>query len=490
MTESPIISLSPNTNIQEIDKSNVPEAQAGRNIAMYVGEFEKGPINEPVFITSQLQFKQIFGRARDWNFNDWYQVFNYLMYSVPIWVCRTAGKDRVKANNNGIVVNSPGEWGNIITVKIYNQENYFSNKDNVRAIIPEDKIDGEYQVLVYRNDKLVEFFSIDKSEEMNSIYLESINLIPGEYKLENGYVSRANLADIKESTYIFEKDDYDIDIIIGNEKDNSIAISYAEYRKDCICFIGIPKEYIEYISVNDNKLTTEDGYIILYNKEEIKVLNEKNKQNIVRYIESLPRSQYCFFVLGIKQILDNFDSKKKLVNIAGDIAGLKGLASTKNPWSLGIGSNFKIKNYTDIRNYYSKEDKEFFYKLGVNTIDKNIILSEKMFIDAPAEYGLLSTRNTLNYIERACEKAMRRYVFGGNTKDVRGKIAAELKFLLSDIQLSGGFEAGKVHVTKDEKEEKIIINIYIKFNYLIHYVNLRVTNAGTRLFKEIKISAK
>src|SRR5574344_878822 len=400
MTESPIISLSPNVNIQEINKSHIPEVRAGRNIAMYVGEFEKGPISEPILITSQLQFKQIFGRARDWNFNDWYQVFNYLMYSSPIWVCRASGNIQVKARNNGNIANSAGEWGNIITLKIYNLENYYNNVDNIRTLISEDKIDGEYQVLIYRNDKLVEFFSVNDDTEIKSSYLEKVNLETGVFKLENGYVSRATFSEIRECLFLFEKDNYDIDIIIGNDKDNASAIELAEYRRDCIAYIGIPREFIDHIKVNNDILTTEDGYIIVNNKNIIARLNEDNKRNVERYVKSLPKSQFCFFVLGIKQILDNFDSKRKLVNIAADIAGLKGLASTKNPWSLGLGANFRIKNYTDLRYYYSKDDKDFFYKLGVNCIDKDILLSEKMFIDAPAEYGLLSTRNTLNYIER------------------------------------------------------------------------------------------
>lgn len=498
MTESSIISLSqtsPNVSVQETDIS-IPLVTPTRNIAMYVGEFEKGPINEPVLIGSALQFKQIFGRALDWNFNDWYQVYNYLLYSAPIWVCRTAGQERTKAFNNGNIANSPGEWGNLLTVAILNTEDYYNNievnliNENIQKIISEDKLDGEYLVLVFRKQQLVEFFSVNYALEIDSSYLETFNLERGEYSLNSGFTERATIFELRESSFLFQKEDYDIDIIIGNEMDNSVAIDLAEYRKDCIAFVGIPSVLLLYLLVNTEILTTEDGYIIIMGLSEIKQMNERNKQKILEYVQGLNKSQYCFFVLGIKQITDNFDNKKKLVNIAGDIAGLKASASLVNPWKVGLGSDYKIKNYEETRYYYNIDDKDLFYQNGVNALEKDIILSEKMFIDAPEEYGLLSTRNTLNNIERACEKAIRKHVFEENTKYTRSRIAGELKLILDDVLLSGGIEAGKVHVTKDPgNEEKIIINIYIKFKYLIHYVNVRVQNAGTNIIKDLRISS-
>ena len=65
--------ISPNVKLLESNFEYNSNINPTQNIALYVGEFEKGPINEPILITSQLQFKLIFGRALDFNYNHWYQ---------------------------------------------------------------------------------------------------------------------------------------------------------------------------------------------------------------------------------------------------------------------------------------------------------------------------------------------------------------------------------------------------------------------------------
>ena len=71
--------ISPNVSILESNSIINTNIYPTQNIAMYIGEFEKGAIDEPVLISSPLQFKQTFGRSLDFNYNHWYQVYNYLL---------------------------------------------------------------------------------------------------------------------------------------------------------------------------------------------------------------------------------------------------------------------------------------------------------------------------------------------------------------------------------------------------------------------------
>ena len=93
----------------DIEKSNfIPSTlvEPSLNTAAFVGEFEKGPVNEPILITDALQFKLIFGRATETNYNDWYQIYNYLQYgNSKILVCRSIGSNKEKANNNENIAN-------------------------------------------------------------------------------------------------------------------------------------------------------------------------------------------------------------------------------------------------------------------------------------------------------------------------------------------------------------------------------------------------
>ena len=118
--------LSPGVKVFEKDNINY-NINPSNIIAIFVGEFEKWPIEKPVFITDILQFKLIFGRATESNYNQWYQVYNFLQYSSNLYVCRAAGQKIIASSNNGNIANSPGEWGDILTVEIYKSSDYFVN---------------------------------------------------------------------------------------------------------------------------------------------------------------------------------------------------------------------------------------------------------------------------------------------------------------------------------------------------------------------------
>jgi len=83
---------SPNVQIQHIDKTHYTIKQSDE-IAAFVGIFEKGPIDTPVYITNPDTFKFTFGRGIDDFRSDWFQVYNYLQYSSGIWVVRSGGTE-------------------------------------------------------------------------------------------------------------------------------------------------------------------------------------------------------------------------------------------------------------------------------------------------------------------------------------------------------------------------------------------------------------
>ena len=461
------------------------------NIAMFIGEFEKGPILEPILITNTLEFKQIFGRSLEWNYNTWYQIYNYLQYpgSPKIWICRVSG-DSNKANNNGNIVKTPGSWGNMITVEIYNSldlltNSYLQNVFNINESIIIQNL-KQYLIIVKRKEQIVETFNIQTSDEIDSFYLEHINLEYGIYKLENGYETQANINNVREGFSLFTKENYEIDIVLSDERYNEIVIDFVEERKDCIAFLGIPREFIKVINVNNNTLLTESGLIIKISSEEFKyslknTISEIDYDKVLSYIKSLKRSQFVFFTFGFKYQLDGFTSKNRLINVVGDIAGLKAAASANNSWAPGAGvERGKIKDFISIPMKVNKVKTDELYKLGVNVLQNDILMSQKLFLEDQNKINRLHQRNILNYLERASEKLLRKYVFQLNERVGRANIANELKRLLEDMMGNRGIEGGKVIVKPDTLDEsKIIINIYIKIINTVEFVNLRVSNVGT-----------
>lgn len=475
--------ISPSVKISEKDNINY-NVNTSNNTAIFVGEFEKGPIETPVLITDILQFKLIFGRATETNYNQWYQVFNFLQYSNNLYVCRTAGTNVKYAENNGNIANSPGEWGNILTVEIYKSSDYFVN--NLNNYFDEYQKNSKYLVLIKRLEKVVESFSVNHISEIKSNYLSQINLEYGIFKLHSGYAEKASSLDYQRAYNIFSKEDYEIDIIIADEDNNDLAIDLAESRKDCIAFLGLPRKFIDNIDVNGMILTTENNFIIYLGKTEIKyLLNEPEYKLILNYLNSLKRSSYCFFTLGFAVIEDGFNNKKRIVNLNADAAGLKSAYSAKNSWlpSAGVQRGKIIHENTTIilKQDYSEE----LYKEGVNTFKQNILSSQKLFIKTPQLIDKLHSRNILNYIKRKCEKLLNKHIFDLNNRQIRGSIATELKMELEQIQSSGGIQTAKVYVKQGEKQDSININITIKIPNVTEHIYINMTNVGNNLITDI-----
>lgn len=475
--------LSPGIKISE--KNQVYYDMQGSNaIAIFVGEFEKGPINEPVFITDVLQFKYTFGRSTETNYNQWYQVYNYLQYTNGLFVCRTAGEKRIKANNNGNIANSPGDWGNIMTVEIYKKSEFENNKE-LQTFFNEYNLKN-YLILIRRIEQVVENFSIDDISEFKSNYIENINLDYGIYKLENGYTQEASSIDYYNSYFLFTKEDYEIDIIIADENNNESAIQLAEYRKDCIAFLGLPRKFIEMISVNDLVLTTESGLIIYFGKTEIKYLLTDIDYNIINnYIDSLPKTSYAFFSIGFALMYDGFTGKQRIINLNSDIAGLKSFNSNNTTWKPSAGIERGTVKHEKITLIIKKEWCDELYKKGVNTFENNTMMTQKLFQDFKNFPSSLYQRDVLNYIKRISEKLLNKYVFNLNDKQTRGTIAVNLKKELETVVSGDGIESAKILVEPGKNENTIIININIKFKSVIESINIRMFNAGNDLFTEI-----
>lgn len=81
--------LSPGVQVTTNDLSQVTTA-AGDSAACFCGDFTKGPVNVPTLISSVSELKEIFGSPTKANYNQWYQVYNFLQYSGSIYVVRAA----------------------------------------------------------------------------------------------------------------------------------------------------------------------------------------------------------------------------------------------------------------------------------------------------------------------------------------------------------------------------------------------------------------
>lgn len=480
--------ISPDVKIFEANYLGSNDLLPTQNIALFVGEFEKGPINEPKLISSAIEFKLTFGRATDFNFNDWYQVYNYLQYpgSPKIFVCRTSGPGSAEANNGGIIASSPGEWGNLLTVEIYDKNNHNNYLKEIFGYYSITEITDDYFVIIRRKDIIVQKFTLSDANNLNSNYIKTINLQPGIYALSGGYSEPATAFEYRESFEIFTKENYEIDIVISPENYNDVVVDFVESRKDCIGFLCVPRELVNYLMINGVHLATEDGSLIVLSIKNL-IASKADYESIVSYIKNIIKSKYCFMTFGFKIQEDGFTGKNRIITVNGDIAGLKALNSSIVSWGIPAGvERGNIKNAKGYTMKISKSDADKLYKLGVNTLSNGTLMTQKMFIDSEEKFSRLHQRCVLNYVERAVEKLARKYVFDSNNRNTRATLALQTKKILEDMLSSGAIEGAKVYVTTEEnKGEKIIININIRIPHITEIVNLRMQNIGTNMISEI-----
>ena len=133
--------LSPGVVIREIDNSTLTTS-SNPAFAVVVGEFERGPINEIRVINTEEQFKTLFGKPNNSNYETWFAAVQYILYGGSLKVVRTNA-----ANLKNSVSNSTA-------VKILNFDDYETNFSTGQTWYFAGKFPGTYTngISVYLTD--------------------------------------------------------------------------------------------------------------------------------------------------------------------------------------------------------------------------------------------------------------------------------------------------------------------------------------------------
>jgi hypothetical protein len=102
--------LSPQVHVVEIDTTNIVPGVATTEGAI-AGQFNWGPVNEPMLIDSEATLIRTFGYPDNTNYCDWFSASNFLAYTNALWVVRavTEGNANTTLNaTNATTSNSHG----------------------------------------------------------------------------------------------------------------------------------------------------------------------------------------------------------------------------------------------------------------------------------------------------------------------------------------------------------------------------------------------
>ena len=287
---------------------------------------------------------------------------------------------------------------------------------------------------------------------------------------------------------VLDKEKYEIDIVIGNEfyenpadpvnsRNNlNIAIELADARKDCIAFVGA--RYVDTVGKKANDATN----------------------NLVKFITApdsnttkLTRSMFGAFFGNYHYIYDRFNRKYRWINCAGDMAGIRcSVSSANDSWWASAGMKRGIVRGVDkIAFSPNLAQRDTLYKNGINPIvvfpgTGILVWGNKTLLPYASSFDRINVRGLFNTLERAMAKAARSQVFEFNDVYTRNSIVAMFNPYLSSVQAARGIVDYKVVCDESNNtpdvisRNELVVDIFIKPNYVAEYIQLNFVNVGTR----------
>lgn len=399
-------------------------------------------------------------------------------------------EDILSNNYINVIANTPGEWGNkisfaLFTLKEFNRNVVIYNNTRVKDIVNYME-EGDYCIVVIYNNTIVEIFNKKYSdiEEINNeskyiyvkhdllnytVYDGNIFYIDGNIdkcngnepydyetgihvakygdniiKLSGGISYSPRQVDIENAYNEIKDEKYYINFIIGNERNNNASINLANYRKDCIAFVGIPK--------------------LNYNES-------------LAYVKDLLPSEFTCIIGNYKKQYDNKYSKDIYVNFAGDIAGLRSSIPVIESY---CNMKYKILGCVNINMRLVPKDINTLYKNNVNCVtifDNRAVINTERLNCRPNHISNVTNRNIFNLLYKECTAILSEFLFELNNEIVVENIKSKLNILLHQFKYRNEISNYKIIVRQTDKE--IITDIIIQPNYLVNFVRLRFINQGT-----------
>jgi hypothetical protein len=312
-------------------------------------------------------------------------------------------------------------------------------------------------------------------------YLYEVNGVAGAQVIElkgaaDGTVGSDDLLTAYE--LFSNKEELDIDIVIGNELDAGIsAKNLVETRLDCIAFIGA-----EYADVVGQKSATATGNLVSWRKTGNGNFN----------------SMFVVAAGNYKYQYDRYSDKYRWINIAGDIAGLRAQTSmNRASWWASAGlERGQIKNVTKLAFNPTQGQRDILYKNGINPIctfpgQGTVMWGQKTLLDKPSSFDRVNVRGLFNTMERALSKMAKYQIMEFNDNFTRNRIISMIKPYLSSVQAGRGIQDFLVICDESNNtadvisRNQLVVDIYIKPTYVAEFIQLRFTNAGTNSFAEV-----
>ena len=275
-----------------------------------------------------------------------------------------------------------------------------------------------------------------------------------------------------------DKERFEIDVIIGNEKLQNAALDLADKRKDCIAYVGA-----EYNTCVGKKAGEATQAIV------DTILDTKNV---------LTKSMFGAYFGNYFRIFDGYNKKYRWINVAGDMAGIRCAVTTSTAsWFVAGGERRGIIRGIDKMAFTpSQPMRDNLYKNSINPLvtfpgTGHLVWGNKTLQSYASSFDRINVRGMFNTIERSMAKAARSEVFELNDAYTRNAILAMYNPYLAGIKAARGVIDFMVVCDESNNTPDVIsrnelrVDIYIKPNYASEFIQLNFVNVGTRSFASV-----
>ena len=421
--------LSAGVQVNEIDLSIiVPTVSTA--IGAFAGEFVKGPLDQYVLITNVDDLKLYFGKPNSTNYNDWYQVYNFLQYADKCYVARVGDDVAMKnsvaeLSSDGTTIltavpnfimndddyelseisypfvdiatskfkffaRTPGTWGNNIRVIVANEaaltkkgQELYPNSGIVLGDLFQQNIDqtnGEIVVVVMDGSTIVERFVVSvnpsalDSKNGKSLYIEKV-------------INRV-------SSYIYVKDNTaltypvtDVNPVIkdlvlsqgaNGDLTGNFGLAYDVFSNvedlDIDIVIANEKAHREVATLCGMRKDCI-GFLGALRDDVVGIKPSIAVDNMVQYVTvdfniGDAIGKYNAYFGNYKYQYSTELDEYMWVNVAGDVAGLRALANTAmNTWDASAGiDNGSLRNCIKLAINPNQAMRDILYKNMINPI--------------------------------------------------------------------------------------------------------------------------
>ena len=428
-----------------------------------------------------------------------------------------------------IMSRNPGVWAEDLEICIVKPDSFYANspfpEDHINkyafeGILVDDLYEfapsgTEFGIIIRYKSQIVEIYTVDtvktaKDTNKRTTYVENVintkssyifakdntgldtvadttlfyDVLSNEYvgqslKLLHSATTSIQKDDIIEASSLFEnKEELEIDIVIGNELDGGKSAKYVSaQRKDSISFIGA--NYESCVGVKSS--------VAALNLIEWRMKGDVSSDSMFSAVFGNYKYQY-----------DTYNDVYRWVNLAGDIAGLRAQTTmNRASWWASAGlERGKIKNVTKFAFNPTQPMRDLLYKNSINPCVVfpgmgAVCWGQKTLYSKPSSFDRVNVRGLFNSLERSLSKMAKYQVMEFNDTFTRNRIISMIKPYLAGVQAGRGIQDFLVICDESNNtpqviaSNQLIVDIYIKPTYVAEFILLKFTNAGTNSFSSI-----